>query len=139
MQFMENFIAVSELGLSNKTYLALPLPALEKEEKPVDAGSYADGWQAVLESLHEFADEEEMAFVESLRDKNIAVPDVVGNELMENGSVIDMVELAWSSRKIALVLSSCEEARENIIKAGWTVFDEKEENVEVLFGEAFNR
>ena len=54
---------------------------------------------------------------------------------MENGSVIDMVELAWSSRKIAFVLSSCEEARENIIKAGWTAFDEKEENVEELFGE----
>lgn len=135
MQFMENFIAVSELGLSNKTYLALPLPALEPEEMPIEAGSFADGWQAVLESLREFADEEEMVFVEFLRDKNIEVPDVVGNELMENGSVIDMVELAWSSCKIAFVLSSCEEARENIIKAGWSVFDEKEENVEALFGE----
>ena len=138
MQFMENFIAVSELGLSDKTYLALPLPALEAEEKPAEGASSSDGWQAVLESLREFADEDEMAFGETLQDKKIEVPDVVGNELMENGRVIDMVELAWSSRKIAFVLSSCEEAKENIIKAGWTVFDEKEENVEALFGEVGN-
>ena len=136
MQFMENFIAVSELGLSNKTYLALPLPERETGEKPVDAGCYTDGWQAVLESLREFADEEEMAFIKSLMDKNIEVPDIVGNDIMENGRVVDAVEMAWSSLRIAFVLESCEEARENISKAGWSVFDEKEKNVEALFEEA---
>ena len=134
MQFMENFIAVSETGLQNKTYLALPLPALEDVEIPVEAGSSADGWQGILDFLRESANADEMTFVNSLRDKNIAVPDVVGDEIMENGQVIDVVELAWQTSKIAFVLSDCKEAKENLTKAGWTVFDEKEENIEKLFG-----
>ncbi|MBE6091573.1 MAG: DEAD/DEAH box helicase [Selenomonas ruminantium] len=135
MQFMKDFIAVSELGLSDKTYLALPLPAIEVTEKTAENDTPDDGWSAVIEKLSEFADETEMALVESLRNKHICVPDVIADDLMDNGKVLDAVELAWSANKIAFVLSECEEAKENIAKAGWTIFDEHTENVEALFTE----
>ncbi len=135
MQFMENFIAVSELGLENKTYLALPLPAMEDTEASVVGETEENGWHAALEALREFADEAELAFVASLRDKNIALPDVIADELVENGRVLDMVELAWSERKIAFILSDSIDAKENLQKAGWTVFDEQAENLEELFVE----
>ena len=135
MQFMESFIAVSELGLDNKTYLELPLPSMDDTEEPVEGESERDEWHTALEVLREFADEAEMAFVNFLREKDIAAPDVICDELMENGIVLDMVELAWSDKKIAFVLSDSAEAKKNLHDAGWTVFDEKEENVEELFTE----
>ena len=46
-----------------------------------------------------------------------------------------MVELAWSERKIAFILSDSIDAKENFQKAGWTVFDEQAENVEEIFVE----
>lgn len=141
MQFMESFMAVSKQGLKDNVYLAIPVSTPDENEVAVDGGISLNGWPAVLESLREFADElaynEEMAFVKTLRDKNIDVPDVVLNGVTDGD---DVVELAWSNYKIAFVLSSRKEEKENITKAGWKVFDEKEDTakVEALFEEVGN-
>ena len=134
MQFMGNFIAVSESGLQNTVYLALPIPEPESALPVVNEESAGDGWEAVLQKIAEFADDHEAAFIRTLLEKNLPVPDVIADELIDGETVIDMVELGWSTKKIAFVLSACEEAKANITKAGWTVFDEQAEHIEDWFG-----
>ena len=134
MQFMGNFIAVSESGLQNTVYLALPIPEPESALPVMTEDRAGDGWEAVLKKVAEFADDHEAAFIRTLLEKNLPVPDVIADELIDGETVIDMVELGWSTKKIAFVLSVCEEAKTNITKAGWTVFDEQAEHVENLFG-----
>ena len=134
MQFTNNFVAISEKGLSEKVYLALSMPETELSVQVESEEGAGDGWDIVMRKMREFADENELSFISALRDKKIPVPDIIADELTEGDTVIDIVELAWSEKKIAFVLSEFTEVKGNIIKAGWTVFDEHEERVDELFG-----
>lgn len=133
MQFMDHFIGVSEIGLQDKVYLALPIPDLITDDN-VMVDSVISPWDEVVEKLREYADEQEMSLLMSMREQGIELPDVVAEDVQDGDTVLDGVELAWSNRKLAFIIRDCEESRDNFEKAGWTVFDETVENVNAYFG-----
>lgn len=134
MQFANTFIAVTERGLEQEVYLALNIPNsaadTDGEADEADEG----GWDNVLQQLSEFADEGELAFVHTLQQAGVPVPDVIMEDLMDGDTVIDNVELGWSQLKCAFILQECDEARHNVEQAGWQVFDETTEDVKAIFG-----
>lgn len=53
---------------------------------------------------------------------------------MDGDTVLDLVELGWTTLKKAFILKECQESCENVRKAGWQVFDETTEDVQAIFG-----
>lgn len=133
MQFMDNFIGVSELGIQDKVYLALPISDSVSDGNVMDDGM-ASPWDKVIEKLKEYADEQEMRLLMSMREQGVDLPDIVADDVQDGDTVLDGVELAWSNRKLAFIISDCKESRDNFEKEGWTVFDETVEDINEYFG-----
>lgn len=133
MQFLPHFAAVSRMGLKEEVYLNLCIT----EEETVVPATYQEEdspWDDILQKFSEWSDAKEMAFLRKLKQANAPLPDVIGDELMDGGTVLDMVELGWTKEKKAFILKECQEACENIRKAGWQVFDETTEDIQSIFG-----
>lgn len=133
MQFLPHFTAVSYMGLKDEVYLNLrvmeaetTVPASDHEER--------SPWDDIIKKLSEWSDEKELAFLRKLQQADIPLPDVIGDELMDGDTVLDLVELGWTTLKKAFILKECQESCENVRKAGWQVFDETTEDVQAIFG-----
>lgn len=135
MQFASNFLPLTESGIADEIYLSLPVASDNASAASANNIASDSEWSAVMVTLGEFADSAEMEFVAKLA-QDIPLPDIIASEIMEANQVVDIVELGWSAERIAFVLSECSEARENIEKIGWRVFDENCADVLALFREA---
>jgi DEAD/DEAH box helicase domain-containing protein len=88
--------------------------------KPASGGGQAAqsaGWADVMDQAMEFL----QAGLKELLDAGLPVPDEVGFELEEDGEVVAECELAWTSRKVVLLLDHHADTEPAWIDRGWQV------------------
>ncbi len=113
MQFVDNFITVSQQGLDNDLYSILA--NVEKTD-----GNISNEWNNILNQIY---DNETKKFVKECISKNIILPSVVGYEL-EDGSV---AELEWDSLDIVYLTTEQMEFKNNFEEKGFYVISSMSE------------
>ena len=122
MQFSEEFIAVSSVGMTQMDYLALPIESEEiltkGAEAPVDAA-----WDGIKELLF---DDDAKAFAESAKGAGLPAPneDNIGYEVTgDDGEVVATIEIAWPEEKIGFMTAEQLEDRKKMESMGWHILD----------------
>jgi len=124
MQFTDEFIAVSSVGMAQMDYLNLPIatadivPASGDDVQAVD-----QAWDAIMELLF---DEDAKAFAEQARDAGIPAPneDYIGYEVEgDDGEVIATVEIAWPDEKVGFMTAEQLEDKEKLENMRWRIVD----------------
>ncbi len=123
MQFSEEFIAVSSVGMTQMDYLALPVIS-EEVHTDSSAESHADAaWEGIMDLLF---DDDAKAFAESAEDAGLPAPseDNIGYEVIgENGEVIATIEIAWPDELIGFMTAEQLEDKETVENRGWHIID----------------
>lgn len=122
MQFSEEFIAVSSVGMTQMDYLALPIESEEiitqGAEAPVDAA-----WDGIQELLF---DDDAKAFAESAKGAGLPAPneDNIGYEVTgEDGEVVATIEIAWPEEKIGFMTAEQLEEKGKMESTGWRILN----------------
>ena len=122
MQFSEEFIAVSSVGMTQMDYLALPIESEEiltkGAEVPVDAA-----WDGIQELLF---DDDAKAFAESAKGAGLPAPneDNIGYEVTgEDGEVVATIEIAWPEEKIGFMTAEQLEEKGKMESTGWRILN----------------
>lgn len=135
MQFGDEFMAVSSVGMTRMDYFRLPVPVSAAKAPCTETVDSA--WDAVKEFLF---DDEAKAFVDIVKEAGVPVPeeDDIGYEVTsDRGEVVAMVEIAWPERRIGFMTSEQAEGRERLEEAGWKILglsDAADMDVVNLFG-----
>lgn len=123
MQFSDEFIAVSSVGMSRMDYLALPVAIHADSDTAAPEAAVGDAWNAIQELLF---DDDAKAFVEIAKNAGVPVPDEdnIGYEVEGNdGEVVATVEIAWPDRKIGFMTAEQAEDQEKIETLGWRILN----------------
>jgi DEAD/DEAH box helicase domain-containing protein len=121
MQFSEEFIAVSSVGLEQQVYYALPIISDDAATPMQSVSSEDAAWNDVCEMLF---DDEAKVFIDSIRSMGIPLPDEVGYELEgDSGEVLATIEIAWTGRKIAYLTEEQMSDKELLEVMGWKIVD----------------
>ena len=142
MQFLKEYIGVSQTGLDSMVYANLPLYSEEaaalpaedhnssgaaEQTKALDAsteGSIEEqAWNNVLGYLF---DDASKAFANAAREEGIPAPsdDNVGYEVEDgSGEVIATVEIAWPDQKLGYMTDEQLEDKDKLQAIGWKIFD----------------
>lgn len=115
MQFIPEFIAVSEKGLENDTYKALPY--VIDDTVPAISAAVPSPWEEIIHE--QLFDEEAIAFAKDLKAAGIA-PDQVGYELEADNEEI-ILEFAWPDVKLAYLTADEVTHAQTLEKLGWTI------------------
>ena len=121
LQFSEEFIAVSSVGISNMDYLALPVVGETADDSIISMSAGDDTWNAIKELLF---DDDAKAFVELAKDAGVPAPneDDVGYEVEgDDGEVVATVEIAWPDRRVGFMTAEQAEDKEKLEKLGWRI------------------
>ena len=122
MQFVQDALFMTRRGISSMIYTALV---------PGSAGSSADstpgmavetvisGWEEIFDYL----DDVEKACASEMMKNHIPAPDAIGFELesQDNGAVIGEASMAWTDRRIALLMPEQAEYKDTFEKENWRV------------------
>lgn len=124
-QFLDEYIAVSTVGIEKFGYMDLPIPSEEETETTyaLTETTSDDGWNAVLELL---MDDQSKDFVQQAREAGIKAPsdDNVGFEVEgSDGEVIATVEIAWPEQKIGYLTEEQLEDQEKLEQEGWRIMN----------------
>lgn len=121
MQFSDEFMAVSSIGMSRMDYLGLPA-AVHAVAAPTASGTVIDAaWDGIKEILF---DDDAKAFVDILKETGVPVPeeDHIGYEVEgEDGDVVATVEIAWPERRIGFMTAGQAEDKEKLEEMGWKI------------------
>ena len=136
MQFCDDSLFFTRLGLNNSIYTVLND---ETSDADVDStpgmtvNEFSDAWD---EKYEELFDDIEKACADEMIKNGIPAPDVIGYELEQssNGAVIGEASMAWTDKKIALLLPEQEEYMDAFIKKGWKVILSSESITKDVFG-----
>ena len=137
MQFSEKFIAVSEMGMANMDYLALPVVVEDIESTAVDGGGKNNAWNEIKAILF---DDDAKAFADFMKDAGIPAPneDDIGYEVEgSDGEVIATVEIAWPDKCIGFMTVEQTEDKVVLEQLGWRIlslFDIADMDLMSLFG-----
>ena len=137
LQFSEEFIAVSSVGISHMDYLALPVVGEAADDSIISMSAGDDSWNAIKELLF---DDDAKAFVELAKDVGVPVPneDDVGYEVEgDDGEVVATVEIAWPDRRVGFMTAEQAEDKEKLEKLGWRILsllDAADIDTESYFG-----
>lgn len=115
-QFLPGMFLATGDGLSEGDYSGI---VLLNPAKPASSGgqvAFAAGWDEVMDQAMSFLREGLLELLAA----DIAIPDEVGFELDEDGEVVAECELAWTSRKVALLLESQADFATLWNDRGWT-------------------
>ena len=121
LQFSEEFIAVSSVGISHMDYLALPVVGEAADDSIISMSAGDDTWNAIKELLF---DDDAKAFVELAKDAGVPAPneDNVGYEVEgDDGEVVATVEIAWPDRRVGFMTAEQAEDKEKLEKLGWRI------------------
>ena len=121
MQFSEEFIAVSSVGISHMDYLALPVVGEAADDSIISMSAGDDTWNVIKELLF---DDDAKAFVELAKDAGVPAPneDDVGYEVEgDDGEVVATVEIAWPDRRVGFMTAEQAEDKEKLEKLGWRI------------------
>ena len=123
MQFSDEFIAVSSVGMSHMDYLALPVAINADSDIVAPVAAVDDAWNAIKELLF---DDDAKAFVEIAKDAGVPAPDEdnIGYEVEgDDGEVVATVEIAWPDRRIGFMTAEQAEDKEKLEKLGWRILN----------------
>ena len=122
MQFSEEFIAVSSVGMTQMDYLALPIESEEiltkGAEVPVDAA-----WDGIQEVVF---DDDAKALAEAAKGAGLPAPneDNIGYEVTgEDGEVVATIEIAWPEEKIGFMTAEQLEEKGKMESTGWRILN----------------
>lgn len=121
MQFLDEFIAVSSVGIGRMDYLALPVVSGHTEATEEDRVAGNSAWDEIQEMLF---DEDAKTFAVLAKDAGFPVPDeeCIGYEVEGNdGKVIATAEIAWPQTKVAFMTSDQLADREKLGSHGWRI------------------
>ena len=134
MQFDPRFIAVSQNGLEQMSYLSLNTTT-SADTRPDLTETVSDPWSETIELLF---DDEAKRLVETLRGLGVK-PDEVGYELTDDtGEVIATVELAWPERKVGYLVEEQLDDKDKLTALGWTIIDDVDHVDSTIFGGVTN-
>ena len=123
MQFSDEFIAVSSVGMSHMDYLALPVAINADSDTVALVAAVDDAWNAIKKLLF---DDDAKAFVEIAKDTGVPVPneDNIGYEVEGNdGEVVATLEIAWPDRQIGFMTAEQAEDKQKLEKLGWRILN----------------
>ena len=124
MQFSDEFIAVSSVGMTQMDYLALPITFADAVLDTEDSSQVVDSaWDAIMELLF---DEDAKAFALQAKDAGIPAPgeDNIGYEVEgDDGEVIATVEIAWTEKKVGYMTADQLVDKEMMESMGWHILD----------------
>ncbi len=134
MQFDPRFVAVSQNGLEQMTYLALNT-TIASDNQSDPAVPVSDPWSETIELLF---DDEARKLAEMLRDRGVS-PGEAGYELADDsGEVLATIELAWPDLKIGYLTDDQVKDKEKLEKLGWNIIEDIGSVDSSLFGGATN-
>lgn len=123
MQFSDEFIAVSSVGISHMDYLALPVTVTAASDSVVPMATVDDAWNSIKDLLF---DDDAKAFVEFAKDAGMPAPDEdnVGYEVEgDDGEVVATVEIAWPDRRVGFMTAEQAVDKEKLEKLGWRILN----------------
>lgn len=121
MQFSDEFIAVSSVGMSHMDYFTLPVAVNTDSDTAAPVTAVDDAWNAIEELLF---DDDAKAFVEFAKDASVPAPDEddIGYEVEgDDGEVVATVEIAWPDKRIGFMTAEQAEDKEKLEKLGWRI------------------
>lgn len=120
MQFSENYIGVTSLGIEQMVYSSLPIHDNLMQNSVAVAQLETDEWAMIKNDLF---DEDAIDLAQKLKSMNVKVPSTVGYELVSsNGEVIAECEMAWEIEKIVALMDEQIDSRIIFEDAGWIAF-----------------
>ena len=137
MQFLDEFIAVSSIGMRNGCYYELPITGDNMSVLADEVPQTDDAWNEIRELLF---DDEAKEFVDLAKSVGIPAPsdDDIGYEVEgDDGEVIATVEIAWPAKRIGFMTSEQAVDRERLERLGWKILNSIDAaNIDVvsLFG-----
>ncbi|MBP1564436.1 MAG: DEAD/DEAH box helicase [Oscillospiraceae bacterium] len=136
MQFLNEFMCVSQKGLIDCTYSVLSRESLHTPDVKSNVTLSEDTeniWNDVFEELA-YSDDSAIAVVKYAQENNYEKP-VIGFEPVDgSGRVIGTIEVAWPDSMVGFIVEDQEEHKDDFVSVGWTIISEKEELKEVLGG-----
>ena len=136
MQFLNEFMCVSQKGLIDCTYSVLSRESLHTPDVKSNVTLSEDTeniWNDVFEELA-YSDDSAIAVVKYAQENNYEKP-VIGFEPVDgSGRVIGTIEVAWPDSMVGFIVEDQEENKDDFVSVGWTIISEKEELKEVLGG-----
>ena len=123
MQFSDEFIAVSSVGISHMDYLALPVTVTAASDSVVPMATVDDAWNSIKDLLF---DDDAKAFVEFAKDAGMPAPDEdnVGYKVEgDDGEVVATVEIAWPDRRVGFMTAEQAVDKEKLEKLGWRILN----------------
>lgn len=121
MQFSNEFVAVSSVGISRMDYLALPIAVNAVSDPAVSEVTVDDAWDAITDLLF---DDDAKTFVKLAKDAGVPAPDEdhIGYEVEgDDGEVVATVEIAWPDRRVGFMTVEQVEDKEKLEKLGWKI------------------
>ena len=137
MQFLDEFIAVSSIGMRNGCYYELPITGDNMSVLADEMPQIDDVWNEIRELLF---DDEAKEFVDFAKSVGIPAPsdDDIGYEVEgDDGEVIATVEIAWPAKRIGFMTSEQAVDSERLERLGWKILNSIDAaNIDVgsLFG-----
>lgn len=120
MQFLPSFAAVSVTGMGQLVYNAIPASVQEELASMAHENAPNEAWAEMMEQIFDVAAKDCASKLMAL---GVAAPSAAGYELVDTkGAIIAECELAWESKKIALLLPSQMDSKEKFEENGWTIF-----------------
>lgn len=122
MQFSDEFVAVSSVGMAQMDYLALPVVSADTEIS-IEAVPLIENaaWDAIIELVIDDAKE----FAQQAKSAGVPAPneDDLGCDISDDNGVVGNIEIAWPSKKVGYMI--CDELgnKEKVEKLGWTIYD----------------
>jgi DEAD/DEAH box helicase domain-containing protein len=124
MQFSDEFIAVSSIGMTQMAYLSLPIASTDIVLSADNGSQTVDAaWDAIAELLF---DDDAKAFASQAKDAGIPVPgeDYIGYEVEgDDGEVIATIEIAWPDEKVGYMTIDQLDDKEMMESMGWHILD----------------
>jgi len=137
MQFLDEFIAVSSIGMRNGCYYELPIIGDNMSVLADEVPQTDNAWNEIRELLF---DDEAKEFVDYAKSVGIPAPsdDYIGYEVEgDDGEVIATVEIAWPAKRIGFMTTEQVVDRERLERLGWKILNSIDAvNIDVgsLFG-----
>lgn len=124
MQFSDEYIAVSSVGMTQMDYLSLPIASADVTLSTGDDFQGVDeDWDAIMELLF---DEDAKVFALQAKDEGVQAPNEndIGYEVEgDDGEVIATIEIAWPEQKVGYMTVDQLDDKEMMESMGWHIID----------------
>lgn len=136
LQFDDSFVAVTESGIEEGVYQALPVSVAESIQEVAATNEDVAGtnyWDEII--CDEYVPVKVIDFAKKAKENNITPPDDLEPEIeFDDTDAIAMAELVWYDQQLAYVLDDQTEDRELLVAHGWIIVNDESLNDKSMFG-----